>query len=265
MRNALSELMQQESGEGAAECDLLVYVVDASKLVFQRESDKSPPNEERLLAAAEAAKRECESRTGKYPDIVVLNKVDLLPAHGALPLISAFDQVFNAPVQDDAKLPAERIEIIPISAKRGQLAKSGNSGNLRELVETLTKRLPESEPLFAADEITTASERHLTAETIREQAMLALREELPYAVAVDVETFKHEGQLLRIGAKLVVEKDSQKGIVIGKGGAMLKRIGTAARERIESFFGKKVHLELVVVVEERWSESASGLKKVGII
>ncbi len=240
-RSALTQLMQNEAGEGAAECDVLALVVDAANLTTHPD----------LNAAVAKLKEGTELRVGNTPDVVLLNKVDLITNHGVLPVIAAFEKVFNA----DPSLP--RVDFLPISARK--------SAGTKEFLKHLVNKLPESEPIFAEDELTTASERFIAGEIVREKAMMHLREELPYALAVEVEVFEREGKLLRVGVKMLVEKNSQKGIVIGQGGSMLKRIGTEARLSMEEFFGCKVHLESVVAVEDAWSESPEGLKRVGVV
>jgi GTP-binding protein Era len=138
------------------------------------------------------------------------------------------------------------------------------------LLEALCRHVPESdEPLFPPDVLTDQAERQIAAEYVREQVMLQTRQEIPYAAAVEIEEFdesgrRDDGGLVRIGAIVWVERDSQKAIVIGKRGAMLKQIGTKARERLERLLGCKVFLRLTVKVEERWSERAASLRKLGI-
>jgi GTP-binding protein Era len=117
--------------------------------------------------------------------------------------------------------------------------------------------------------LTDQAERVIAAEYVREQVMELTRDELPYAVAVEVEEFdeserREDGGLVRIGALVWVERESQKAIVIGKGGSMLKRVGTRARERLERLLGAKVFLRLTVKVEERWSERVEALRRLGI-
>ncbi|HSN15088.1 MAG TPA: KH domain-containing protein, partial [Anaeromyxobacteraceae bacterium] len=130
--------------------------------------------------------------------------------------------------------------------------------------------VPGSEaPLFPPDVMTDQTERQIAAEYVREQVMLRTRQEIPYAAAVEIEEFDESGRrerggLVRVGAVIHLERDSQKAIVIGKRGAMLKEIGTKARERLEDLLGCKVFLRLTVHVEERWSERAAALKKLGL-
>lgn len=184
------------------------------------------------------------------PAILGINKMDRAPRETLLPVIDAYKDLHAW------------TDVIPFSAMTGE--------NVDRLVEVLVGRLPESEaPLFPTDVFTDQAERQLAAEYVREQLMLHTRQELPYAVAVEIEEFDESGRretggLVRIAAMIVVERASQKAIVIGKRGAMLKEIGTRARENLERLLGCKVFLSLTVKVEERWTERASALKRLGI-
>ncbi len=189
------------------------------------------------------------ARSGR-PAILGVNKMDRAPRPTLLPVIEAY-----------RALHAWQ-EIVPFSALTGE--------NVDALVEALARHVPESEaPLFPPDVLTDQAERQLAAEYVREQLMLQTREEIPYAAAVEVEEFDESGRrerggLVRISAIIYLERDSQKSIVIGKKGAMLKKIGTHARENLEKLLGCKVFLSLTVKVEERWSERAASLKRLGI-
>ena len=190
------------------------------------------------------------ARSGK-PAVLGVNKMDRAPRESLLPLIAAYKDLHAW------------TEIVPFSARNGD--------NVEDLLATLARLVPESDaPIFGADVLTDQMERALAAEYVREQVMLRLREEVPYSVAVEVEEFDESGRdvgprgLVRISAIVFVERDSQKGIVIGKRGAMLKEIGTAAREGLERLLGCKVFLALTVRVDERWSERADQLKRFGL-
>jgi GTP-binding protein Era len=134
---------------------------------------------------------------------------------------------------------------------------------LETLLTDLVTRLPEAPAQYGEDELTDRSERFLAAEMIREQLMLRLSEELPYATTVEIENFEQVGQLSRIAAAIWVEREGQKAIVIGAGGAQLKAIGSSARRRMEKLFGGKVFLELWVKVRENWSDDEASLKQFG--
>ena len=190
------------------------------------------------------------ARSGK-PAVLGVNKMDRAPRETLLPLIAAYKDLHGW------------TEIVPFSARTGE--------NVDDLLATLARLAPEAEgPLFPPDVLTDQAERVLAAEYVREQVMLRLREEVPYSVAVEVEEFdeseREQGPrgLVRISAVVHVERDSQKGIVIGKRGAMLKEIGTAAREGLERLLGCKVYLALTVRVDERWSERADQLRRFGL-
>jgi GTP-binding protein Era len=188
------------------------------------------------------------ARSGK-PAILGVNKMDRAPRLALLPVIDAYKDLHAW------------AEIVPFSALDGE--------NVDRLLEALAKHLPEAEaPLFPPDVLTDQAERQLAAEYVREQVMVHTRDEIPYATAVEVEEFdesdrRDRGGLVRISAVVAVERDSQKGIVIGKGGAMLKRIGTRARENLERLLGCKVFLKLSVKVDERWSEREASVKRLG--
>lgn len=188
-------------------------------------------------------------RSGK-PAVLGVNKMDRAPRATLLPVIDAYRGLHDW------------AEIVPFSALTGE--------NVDALVQALIGLLPESEaPLFPPDVLTDQAERALAAEYVREQVMLQTRQEIPYSAAVEVEEFdesdrRERGGLVRISALVVVERDSQKAIVIGKHGAMLKKIGTRAREGLERLLGCKVFLSLTVKVDERWSEREGALKRFGL-
>jgi GTPase len=190
------------------------------------------------------------ARSGK-PAVLGISKMDRAPRESLLPVIAAYKDLHAWS------------EIVPFSALTGE--------NVDDLLATLARLAPESEQaLFPADVLTDQAERQIAAEYVREQVMLKTREEVPYAAAVEVEEFdesqRSEGRhgLVRISAVISVERESQKGIVIGKRGAMLKEIGTAARQGLERLLGCKVFLEIKVRVDERWSERPDALRRHGL-
>jgi GTP-binding protein Era len=128
----------------------------------------------------------------------------------------------------------------------------------------LVAHLPEGEKLYPDDFLTDLPERFFVSEMIRERILRKTREELPYTTGVVVESFKEDGELVRIEASILVERDNQKGIIIGKGGSMLKAIGSEARQDIEAFLGARVYLGLFVKVKENWRESADILQQMGL-
>jgi GTPase len=147
-------------------------------------------------------------------------------------------------------------EIVPLSAKHG--------AGLDELLKTLARYLPEGEALYGEDDITDQTEKMLAAELIREKLFRLCGEEIPYATAVIIDSFEQESNLRRIFATILVDRDSQKAIVIGKGGEKLKAISTQARQDMEKVFDGKVYLEVWVKVKGGWSDDARVLKSLGI-
>ena len=176
--------------------------------------------------------------------ILAINKIDGLPYEVVLKSLERYLQL------------TEFAELIPISALK--------SHNLERLWELLLKRLPENPFFFAEDQLTDASERFLCGELVREQLFRHLQQELPYSVAVQVESFEETPKLLHIVANIIVERESQKGIIIGHKGQQLKKIGTAARQRIETLLGNSVYLSLQVRVLKQWSRHEHYLQAFGM-
>lgn len=184
-------------------------------------------------------------RKVEKPVLLVINKIDLIPKPELLPIMDRYSRLRSFE------------QIIPISALLGQ--------GVEVLVAEMLKILPVGPRLFPEDMITDLPERFLAAELIREKVFHRTREEVPYATAVVVEEFKEreEKNLVFIKATIQVERESQKGILIGGKGRMLKEIGRQAREEIESLLGTKVFLELWVKVEKNWREDPSALRRLG--
>ena len=177
------------------------------------------------------------------PVIIVINKVDNSTQNEINKLVHGW------------KKAVDPHAIIPCSAL--------NNFNVDLVKETILKLLPESPPFFPKEELSDASMRFFTSEFIREKIFMHFQEEIPYACTVEVESFKEEPNILRIGAVIYVERDSQKGILIGRKGVSIKRIGTEARKDLEDFTGHKVFLELFVKVEKDWRKKESKLKRFG--
>lgn len=177
------------------------------------------------------------------PVLLLINKIDL----------SDQNQLEERVAEYQALLP--KAEIFPMSA-----LKAFNTGNLFKRILEL---LPESPPFFPKDMLTDKSERFLVGEIIREKILLHYKQEIPYAVEVEVESFHEEEKIIRIRSVIHVEKDSQKGILIGHKGAPLKRVGQEAREEMEVFFNKKIFLELFVKVQKDWRNNERKLKNFG--
>jgi len=179
------------------------------------------------------------------PAFLLLNKVDLIPRLHLLPLIERIQ----------GRYPFK--EIVPVSALKGE--------NLDRLMELTWKYLPPGPLLFPSDQLSDQPEREIVKEFIREQVFLFTHQEIPYSTAVKIEEMRErtERKKLFISAIIFVERKSQKGILVGKKGAMIKRIGTAARSRIESLLGVPVYLELRVKVRDEWRKKKSSLKEFG--
>lgn len=185
-------------------------------------------------------------KESEKPAILVLNKIDKIREKGELlPLISFYSEQH------------EFAEIVPVSALKGDAVDN--------LLSQIVKHLPEGEPIFAEDELTDQPIRTLVAEMVREQILTTTGEEIPYVTAVVTEKFDDsEPGVTVIYCAIYVERSSQKGIIIGKGGAKLKKIGTEARLAMQNLLGKKVHLQLFVKVVADWRNSGRNLDEIGI-
>jgi GTP-binding protein Era len=222
--SALGRQMMQEVAAALEGIDVLLLMVDASRM---------HPHADDLLL--EKAKR----FRGKT--ILALNKVDRLPKPKLLPLIDAFQKAFDFAA------------ILPISALKG--------AGCEELLDEILKQLPEGQPYFPEDQVTDQPERFLAAEIIREKAIQVMYHEVPYALAVVVEKYEETPKLLRIEALMNVERDSQKKILIGHKGEMLKKIGTEARKELEAILGSKIYLGLFVKVAPDWRENPQKVRE----
>jgi len=245
-RNLLNRRMNAGVSAAIHGVDAIVMVVDAQQ--GWREEDDAvlrllPRPPEAGAVSAEAAGPATEAFSSRV--VLVLSKTDLLPDRNALlPLMAAVA----------ARYPFAAI--VPVSASK--------SWQLDDLFEALRRLLPESLPLFEADEITDRSVRFLAAELIREQAFRLLGDELPYGLAVSIEAWEESAGRAVVSALIVVERDSQRGIVIGDGGSKLRAIGTKARTAIERLLGKPVFLETHVRVSAGWNNSARSLDRLGV-
>jgi GTP-binding protein Era len=180
----------------------------------------------------------------RKPVVLGINKIDAVPKPRILPAIERYRHLL------------ELAEVVPLSALSGE--------NVELLAQRLLALLPEGEPLYPDDFLTDQPERFFVAELVREKILLRTRQEIPYSSGVVIDSFKEEEGLTRIEASILVERDGQKGILIGKGGAMLKRIGSEARAEIESFLGRKVYLGLYVKLREHWREDQRTLEDMGL-
>jgi len=180
----------------------------------------------------------------KIPVFLVINKIDMVQKDSLLVVISAYKDLF------------EFKEIIPISAKRGE--------GVSILIDALEKELPVGPKFFPDDTFTDQPERDIAAELIREKILISTSDEVPHGTGVEIMTFKErENGMIEIQATIFCEKESHKGILIGKKGAMLKRIGTLARTDLEALLGTKVFLELWIKVKPDWRNKDSMLKSLG--
>jgi len=183
----------------------------------------------------------------KPPVFLILNKIDLIKKTKLLPLIEGFSQ------------EGLFAEIIPVSAATGD--------NIDRLEQMIIARLPEGEALYPDDYLTDQPERFMAAEIVREKLLQFTHAEIPFSSAVVVDRFEEppaEGGILRLYCTIVVDRESQKPIVVGKGGDMIKRIGTAAREELEQFFSTKVFVDLHVRVANDWREDERVLQEIGV-
>ena len=223
--NALNRTMNRTVGQVAREVDAILLVIDAHGW-----DERDTPVLELLPP--------------KVPVVLALNKID-----------RNRDRAKVAATLIDASKRRDFAALVPVSAAKGT--------QLRALVGELRKLLPEAPAIYEPDEVTDRPERFLAAELVRERIFRLLGDELPYAIAVDVETFEIEGNLRRIAATIYVDRPGHKAIVIGEKGATLKRIGTEARHAMEALFGSKVFLETHVRVKSGWADSDAALKLLG--
>ncbi len=228
-RNKLGQYMMQQAYSAFEDVDVIVYLVDAK--------DKSIGPVDSMIIE--------ELGKTSTPVILLINKVDLVEKERILPLIAEYSQAY------DFK------EIIPISAIKGE--------DKDKVLSAIEKYLPEGEKFYPDDMLTDQTEKVLAQELIREKLLNLLDEEVPHGIGVEVIRFKEqeEKNLLEIDANIYCEKESHKGIVIGKGGSMLKKAGTMAREDMERLFGAKVNLKLWVKVKDDWRNSDFMLNELG--
>jgi GTP-binding protein Era len=228
-RHKLGEFMNQDATRTLEESDVILFVVDGSK----------PPEKDDQLLFSLLLKVNL-----RIPIIIALNKIDLIDKDGLDANRTAF--VEGVP----------RAKIIPISATRSE--------NLDELLKTILENLPEGPPFFPPDQVTDLYEREIAADLIREAALNLLRDEVPHGIAVRIDQFTERNEHgAYIEATLFVEKESHKGIVIGKNGSMLKEIGSNARHEIEAMSGRKVYLRIRVKVRKNWRDDEGVLQRFG--
>ncbi|SEG12705.1 GTP-binding protein Era [Eubacterium ruminantium] len=227
-RNKLGDFMINEVTAGIADADIVLWIVEPSDRVSQGEQEIA----ERL------------KNSGKKV-ILVINKVDLFTDEEVFKAIDMYKNVLDF------------LEIVPVSAAKEK--------NRDELLKVLISSLPEGPMYYDEETVTEETEREICAELIREQALQKLDKEIPHGIAVEIDTMKErpDGRLIDIEATIICERDSHKGIIIGKGGAMLKRIGTGARIEMEKLLEIKVNLKLFVKVRRDWRDNQNMLKNFG--
>jgi GTP-binding protein Era len=243
-KGELNRYMVDVALQAVDDVDLVLFVIEPGGIAEKPEV--SPGNRFILERLQKAGK----------PTFLVINKIDTVLKPVLLPLIELYRKEFPF------------AEVVPISAK--------DDDGVEQLFQAVLQHMPEGEPLFPEDVLTDQAEKTLVAEYIREQVLRHCRQEIPYSTAVLVDFFDESEReptpgtppgklagLIRIAASIYVERDSQKAIIIGKQGQMLKTIGTDARKSIQRLLGAHVYLSLRVRVEPRWSERPDGLKKLG--
>ena len=227
-RKALNIRMVEAALAALDDMDAVLLVLDAAA---------PDPAAERLLVKKLGQLRR--------PVVLALNKTDLVAKPALLAMIARWSRAVAFE------------SLVPVSAKTGD--------QLPALLEALEACLPEGPPLFPADAVTDLPERFIAAEMIREKVFRFTGQEIPYSTAVTIEHFAEEDRpaLVKIFATIHVERDSQKGVVIGKGGAKLRQIGTAARSEIQRMLGARVYLKLLVRVQKNWSQDSRALRRFG--
>jgi GTPase len=207
------------------DADVILFVTDVIE-----KTDKNPEYIEKV-------------RKSNMPVIVLINKIDLSNQQDVVKLYDHWTATFPG------------ADVFPISAQE--------KFNIEPIFDRILELLPESPPFFPKDELTDRNERFFFQEIIREKILLNYQKEIPYSVEIEVEEFKETSKIINVRAVIYVSRDSQKGIIIGHQGKMLKLIGTDARIDAEEFFGKKIFLELYVKVAKDWREKDKQLKKFG--
>ncbi|MBN2357746.1 GTPase Era [candidate division KSB1 bacterium] len=223
----MQEVMMRAAQRAMADADIVLLIVEASETISARD--------EQII-------KDLQQGGGKL--ILAINKIDLLEKAKLLPLMDAFQQLCRF------------VAIIPICARTGE--------NTDALLSQLVEVLPVGAPFYNEDEVTQHPERFFVSELIREKIFTHYGEEIPYSTAVVIDEFKeNKGRKDYIKARIVVEKQSQKGIIIGKKGLALRRVGQEARAEIEQFLGRPVFLELWVAVREKWRKKDIHLREFG--
>ncbi len=222
-KKELNKVMMEQALSGLGNNDLVVFVTEPVRHAFEKDSEYF-----KLLEG--------------FNVVLLINKVDLIKKEELLPIIEKYNEtgLFR--------------EIVPISLRKGF--------NCEKLTDIFLKYLPEGPQYYPEDILSAENERFIVAEIIREKVFLETREEIPYSAGVVIDYFNEEENIIKIGANVIVERDSQKSIIIGKKGEMLKKIGTLARKDIERLLGKKVFLSLFVKVVKNWTKDSKKVKEI---
>ena len=221
----LQESMMKFVDSALVDADVILFVTDVIE-----KPDKNPDYIEKV-------------RKSNMPVIVLINKIDLSNQEEVTRMFDYWTEIFPG------------ANIYPISALE--------KFNIEPIFDRILELLPEAPPFFPKDELTDKNERFFMQEIIREKILLHYQKEIPYSVEVEVEEFKEEARIIKIHAIIYVSRESQKGIIIGHQGKMIKRVGTEARKDAEEFFDKKIFLDLFVKVAKEWREQDNQLKKFG--
>jgi len=225
-KRTMNRVMNRTAIDSISDVDVILFLIEAGNWT---DEDQSILDRLKLV---------------ETPVVLVINKVDRIDDKSTL-----------LPQIEKLSAQCSFAEVMPLSAQTGR--------NVERLEQAVQKMLPVSVPLYPEDQVTDRSERFIAAELVREKLMRRLGQELPYALAVEIEQFDEDGQMLRIGALIWVERESQKMIVIGKGGSGLKAIGQQARVDMENVFGRKVFLQLWVKVKDKWADDERMLRGLG--
>ena len=225
-RSRLGDYMMSSAWSSFADADLILWLVEPS--------DHFTETEELICT---------KLKTLEVPIILVINKTDTISKDRLLEFIGSYSTHMDFD------------EVVPISALKGR--------NVDDLVETVFKYLPEGEPFYDEDTVTDQPVKQIAAEIIREKALMCLGDEIPHGLAVGIDSMKEEGGMFYVDATIYCERDSHKGMIIGKGGSKLKEIGSKARPEIEELCEQKVYLKIWVKVKKDWRDSDIMLKNFG--
>jgi len=234
----LQRQMLEFSRSALVDADVLLYVTDVNDT-----PDRNADFLEKVRRMASSSLPRGRAGVGSPRVFLIINKIDLTTQETLENLVAFWH----------TQLPGA--EIFPVSAQE--------HFGVDQLFEAIKEALPEGEPFFPKDQLTDKSERFFVNEIIREKILLNYDKEIPYSVEVEVESFQEEENIIRISAVIFCERESQKGIIIGKGGSALKRVGSQARKDIEDFFQKKVFLQLFVKVDKDWRSNTGRLRHYG--